>query len=446
LTAAGFTAVKAAGASVLFLRLLSSKQTIAARERVHNAIDEAFFHLQRGRLPKVLPAVSGHEVQVVDGRGQVISATPGMRGRPRMATFVPARRQVHAQRTLSLPGSLPGQPARRMNVLAAHIIPQAHHRRHGRGPLLIYAAAPTIPWYGSRRAVLVATGASTLATALAFVLTHRSTVKTLTPVEQVRREFAEITATDLTRRVPVPEHQEFRAMVQMLNTTLGRLEATFNDLRQFAAEVSHDLRSPLTGIRITLEDALAHPDEVDWPDVATEALVAVDHQQELVNDLLTLTRLDAGQPLRMERIDLGRLIATELRHRPPGRVTVYRDLHEQVMVKGDPIVISRILTNLLDNAQRHATTQVTVTVTAQGSVAVLDVADDGDGIQPQQREKVFERFVRLKASRDRDPNGTGLGLPICRQIAEAHHGTLTFEPDPDHGAHFLLRLPLVNGS
>jgi signal transduction histidine kinase len=327
-----------------------------------------------------------------------------------------------------------------------HIIPRAHHRRHGRGPLLIYAAAPAVPWYGSRRAALAATGASALATAVAFALTHRSTVRTLTPVEQVRREFAEITATDLSRRVPVPEHQEFRAMVQMLNATLGRLEATFNDLRQFAAEVSHDLRSPLTGIRITLEDALAHPDEVDWPDVAAETLDAVDHQQELVTDLLTLTRLDAGQPLRMERIDLGRFVAAELRHRPPGRVPVFRDLHDKVMIRGDRIVISRVLTNLLDNAQRHATTQVTVTVTAQGPAAVLEVADDGNGIPPQQREKVFERFVRLKDSRDRDPNGTGLGLPICRQIAEAHQGTLTVEPDPHRGAHLVLRLPLVNRS
>jgi signal transduction histidine kinase len=112
-----------------------------------------------------------------------------------------------------------------------------------------------------------------------------------------------------------------------------------------------------------------------------------------------------------------------------------------VIIRGDVLRLGRLLTNLMDNAERHAVDTITVSVRVEGDWAVLEVLDDGAGIAQDQREVVFRRFTRLDAARNRDAGGTGLGLPIARQIAEAHGGTLTIE-DSDQGARFVLRLPL----
>ncbi|MFC7582855.1 sensor histidine kinase [Nonomuraea antimicrobica] len=113
-----------------------------------------------------------------------------------------------------------------------------------------------------------------------------------------------------------------------------------------------------------------------------------------------------------------------------------------VSVMGDRLQLARLLTNLLDNAERHADRKVIVTVRRQGDDAVLEVVDDGAGVAYDQREFVFQRFARLDASRSRDAGGTGLGLPIAREIATAHLGTLSIE-DSDIGARFVLRLPIL---
>ncbi|MCW2881411.1 MAG: Signal transduction histidine kinaselike protein, partial [Sphaerisporangium sp.] len=111
----------------------------------------------------------------------------------------------------------------------------------------------------------------------------------------------------------------------------------------------------------------------------------------------------------------------------------------------DRLRITRVLVNLLDNAERHATSKITVIVRADGPTAVLEVIDDGAGIAAEQREMVFDRFTRLDTSRNRDEGGTGLGLAIARQIAEAHQGTLTIQ-DSERGARFVLRLPVCDPS
>ena len=111
-----------------------------------------------------------------------------------------------------------------------------------------------------------------------------------------------------------------------------------------------------------------------------------------------------------------------------------------MIVDGERIGLSRLLNNLLDNAERHAESTITVTLTLDSGTAVLEVQDDGEGISPDQRDIVFQRFTRLEASRRKDAGGTGLGLPIARQIAESHGGTLTIE-DSARGARFVLRIP-----
>jgi signal transduction histidine kinase len=197
-------------------------------------------------------------------------------------------------------------------------------------------------------------------------------------------------------------------------------------------------------MRIQVEEALMYPDDTDWPRTATAGLAEIERLQAIVTDLLTLARLDAGAPLTRDMTDLGQLVGAGLDRRTY-RVEIVRDLDQNVFIECDQLRITRLLVNLLDNAERHATSQITVIVRADGSAATLEVIDDGAGIAAEHREMVFDRFTRLDASRDRDAGGTGLGLAIAREIAEAHEGTLTIQ-DSERGARFVLRLPRLRSA
>jgi signal transduction histidine kinase len=226
---------------------------------------------------------------------------------------------------------------------------------------------------------------------------------------------------------------------ETVNATLDRLEAAYTQLRHFTSDASHDLRSPLTAVRAQVEEALMYPDDTDWPQTAAAVLSGVERLQAIVTDLLALARLDAGAPISHDTTDLAQLVGAEL-DRSTFKNPVVRTLCNGVSAPVDRLRISRLLTNLLDNADRHANSQITVIVRSEESNAVLEVIDDGVGIAPELREVVFKRFARLDASRSRNIGGTGLGLAIARQIADAHQGALTVE-DSERGARFVLRLP-----
>jgi signal transduction histidine kinase len=261
----------------------------------------------------------------------------------------------------------------------------------------------------------------------------------VSPVEAIRTELAEITATNLDHRVPVPKHQhEIKLLAESVNETLDRLKAAQEQLQHFTADASHDLRSPIAAMRTQVEEALMCPDDTDWPRTANAMLAGTVRLQAIVTDLLILARLE-GARVSLEATDLAELVGVELDSRPH-RVEVIRHLQQGVFTDVDRLRITRLVTNLIDNAERHADAQMTVIVCDDASLAVLEVADDGAGIAVELREVVFERFTRLEDSRERDPGGTGLGLAIARQIAQAHNGTLTIENCP-RGARFVLRLP-----
>jgi signal transduction histidine kinase len=275
----------------------------------------------------------------------------------------------------------------------------------------------------------------------------RVVVRTLAPVHNITKRLAEITAGGGGMRLPVPENvdDEIRTLAWTGNQMLERLEAAMKkqqeaveQQRRFAGDASHDLRSPITAMRTQVEDALLNPEDADWRATGEALLASLDRLQAIVTDLLTLTKLDAGAPSSREPVDLCELVATETGR--PRTKNVVTTLQPDVAVTGDRLQLARLLTNLLDNAERHAESQILVTVRRQGRQAVLEVLDDGAGIEPGKRETVFQRFTRLDAARNRDAGGTGLGLPIAREIAQAHGGTLTIE-DSERGARFVLRIP-----
>jgi signal transduction histidine kinase len=423
--------------SVLFLVFVGSKETGMARHRATMAWNRVLPIIKQGHLPAVLPGLlagNTQAIQVLDARNRVVAATPRLLGKPPIATLRSTDTGVvRTQRTLCPPAGLKGC----MNVYTFKIYSQPD------GTWLLDVAVPVVPWYGNSTALSLAIGASLLITTMMAAGTSRTVTRTLTPVDAIRTELAEITATDLHRRVPVPSNQdEIKLLAETANATLDRLEGAYQQLRQFTSDASHDLRSPITAMRTQVEEALLYPDDTDWLQTAKTVLADIERLQAIVTDLLALARLDARAPFTREPTELGQLVGAELDRRTC-RMQIVKDLHQNVFIDCDRLQIARLLGNLLDNAERHATFQITVIVRADGPMAILEVIDDGAGIAAEHREKVFDRFTRLDAARNRDAGGTGLGLAIARQIAEAHQGTLTIQ-DSERGARFVLRLPRRN--
>ncbi|MFD8728769.1 sensor histidine kinase [Streptomyces sp. NPDC059611] len=267
------------------------------------------------------------------------------------------------------------------------------------------------------------------------------TRRALRPVEGIRREMAAITASeDLARRVPEPDSRdEIARLARTTNETLTVLEASVERQRRFVADASHELRSPIASLRTQLEVAHAHPELLDLPGAVADTV----RLQVLAADLLLLARLDAGEKPGAARLEVGALVREEVSQRTGDRIPVRVEVAEGAAyeVNGSRGQLVRVVGNLLDNAQRHAENRITVQVAAEGSGVRVEVRDDGAGVPEDERERIFERFVRLDDARSRDDGGAGLGLAIARDVAERHGGTLTVHQAPEGGAAFRLRLP-----
>ena len=221
---------------------------------------------------------------------------------------------------------------------------------------------------------------------------------------------------------------------------LARLEAASRVQRRFVADASHELRSPLATIRAELEVARRHPGTADWDAVADDVLAETARLDRLVADLLLLARADEhAHTLRREDVDLDDLLLDEAHRLRAAGVEV--SVHAPpVRVTGDGPGLHRAMRNLTDNAVLHGGRHVSLTLRADGPVAVVEVADDGEGIPAAMRDRVFDRFVRLDDSRERSAGGTGLGLPIAREIARAHGGDLRVG-ESAVGTRMVLTLP-----
>ncbi|MEW2212874.1 ATP-binding protein [Streptomyces globisporus] len=308
--------------------------------------------------------------------------------------------------------------------------------------LTVFAGAPLAAEQeavGTVRGAML-TGLPVLLVVVAGV-TWLVTRRALRPVEGIRREMAEITASeDLARRVPEPDSRdEIAALARTTNETLTVLEASVERQRRFVADASHELRSPIASLRTQLEVAEAHPELLDLPGAVADTV----RLQVLAADLLLLARLDAGEKPGGGTVELGALVREEVSQRTGDRIAVAVEVPEggAFEVNGSRGQLSRVIGNLLDNAQRHAEGSVAVSVAADGRGVRVEVRDDGAGVPEDERERIFERFVRLDDARSRDDGGAGLGLAIARDVAARHGGTLTVHRADEGGAAFRLWLP-----
>ncbi|MCW2886577.1 MAG: hypothetical protein QOE54_7049 [Streptosporangiaceae bacterium] len=211
---------------------------------------------------------------------------------------------------------------------------------------------------------------------------------------------------------------------------------------RFTADASHELRTPLAGLRAQLEEARLHPDETDLLRLLDAALHDVDRLEAITADLLLLVQIAVGTCAQRQPVDLTALVRDHATRCTDG-ADIRLEAVSGVTVNAAPTHLGRLVSNLLDNARRHARHSIQMQVRRHDTTAELIIADDGPGIPAQDHERVFERFARVDTARCRRNGGTGLGLAIARDIAQAHDGTLHVQDVPGGGACFVLRLPLV---
>jgi signal transduction histidine kinase len=280
--------------------------------------------------------------------------------------------------------------------------------------------------------------------AITWVLVGRA----LRPVESIRAEVERITGSTMHRRVPEPpSRDEVGRLARTMNTMLGRLETTAAQQRQFVSDASHELRSPVAAIRAGLEVAKGPSRPGNWPTMVDSLLAEESRLEALLDDLLLLAAHDENGTGPARPVDLTTLAMEEARR--PRRVPVQLvpapagDPGGAVVVAGVAAQLARALSNLVDNAARHASAVVQIGISANHGTARIVVDDDGHGIPPPDRERVFERFTRLDDGRARSAGGSGLGLAVVRSVATFHHGRARVDDSPLGGARFVVELPAI---
>lgn len=324
--------------------------------------------------------------------------------------------------------------------------------------------------------------------ALVVALAGRTMVRSsLAPLERVARtaqrvasqplERGEVSIEDRVEKADLDSSAEVGQVGGALNTLLGHVESALaarqrseTQVRQFVADASHELRTPLASIRGYTELIRREGADADLPEEATYALERVHSESvrmtALVEDLLLLARLDAGRELRREEVDLvGLLVDTVADARaagpdhdwqldlavlePPADATPEEAedfLPEPPLVIGDEARLRQVVVNLLANARVHtpAGSHVTTTLAREGDTLIVRIHDDGPGIAPDVRDRLFERFARGDSSRERRTGSTGLGMSIALAIVQSHGGSIDVDSSTapeDHGTTFSVRLP-----
>ncbi|MER7537773.1 HAMP domain-containing sensor histidine kinase [Streptomyces sp. NPDC097704] len=431
--------------AVALIALLRAELTDDVRQTVKTRAEQVAAVIESGHgVPSLTVSEQNDQfVQVLDERRDVIAGSPNVKDLPALAD--PRR---GSESTLTTP-----LDEDRFLVVAVTAEAPGGNRTVLVGQTLVAVDEAT-------RIVtrLLVTGLPLLMLVVAGA-TWMAVGRALSPVAAIGSEVEAISAAELHRRVPLPPgRDEIARLAATMNRMLDRLERAQSAQRRFVSDASHELRSPVASIRQHVEVALAHPDRLT--DRATNERLARTvlgedlRIQRLVDDLLLLARADedALRP-RMRPVDLDDLVLDEvrrLRREAPGlRIGTVGVSAARRRV--DPRGLSRVVRNLGDNAARHARTEVAFDlVELPDGRVVLGVEDDGPGVPEADRERVFERFVRLDEARSRwtaeggdagGAAGSGLGLAIVAELVAAHGGTATVTDGRLGGARFEVVLP-----
>jgi heavy metal sensor kinase len=324
-------------------------------------------------------------------------------------------------------------------------------------PLLIRLAYSTAP---IEQGVLQFLGLLLLAVPPALLVAgfagYRMAFKALLPLKNMALRTETITASQLDQRLPIENpHDELGHMARVLNDLLQRLQDSFDNLKRFTADASHELRTPLTSIRSVGEVGLQRQHTTDeYRDIIGSMLEEVTRLTEMVDGLLSISRADAGQ-ITLHRttfpaLDLAKEVVGLL-----GLLAEEKAQHIQLggdanlLVHADRMVLQRGLANIVENAIKYSLAATRISIGVKDSeiagehYAEISVQDSGEPIPEDSRQKVFERFFRLDASRSREAGGSGLGLAIAKWAVEVNGGSVSLLVGLDGGNCFVIRLPAV---
>jgi len=437
-TTVGLAVALVAGAMLLRHALLASlTRQVDSTARQGGQVAAAL--ADGNRLPSPVPVVAGTlTIQVLGPHGRIVDASPGA---DRLVPLLPPAQAAAAART-GRAVLLDGRPFGIPYLMRVVAVP-AHN-----GQIVLSAAA----YSEVRESTMALSRALVVATPVLLLLLAGTTWlvvgSTLRPIAALRRGAQLVTATGKARKLPVPEaRDEVRTLAITLNDMLARLDAAQRRQRGLVSDTAHELRSPIASIRAQLEVALDHPEQQDWNQTGRDVLADTLRLARLAEDLLVLARLDEHQPRAApgKPVDLAALVTEEAERGAGGLVPVTARTAGPCPVTGEPEGLRRMLRNLIENAMRYATSGVDVAVLREDAEAVLTVSDDGPGIPAADRERAFDRFVRLDDARSRDETGTGgagLGLAIVRAIARTHGGSAYLE-GATPGLRAVVRLPVA---
>lgn len=429
-----------AGAAIVLVLRASLLAGVDAAQA--SRADALAAQLVRGPVPASIPEPRDRPAmaQIVGPSGRVVASTPNADGESALLESPPRPRRAGAFTITDTP--IADDADARVYALPVRV---------SGGPGWIYVASSLTPVDSAVASLAssLAVGIPVLIAVLAAVL-WRSVSTALRPVGSMRRRAAEIGGGDLSRRIPEPAgSDEIRGLAETLNQMLGRLEESAARQSRFVADASHELRSPLTALRTEVDTAVRPEEDAEWAGHLGRVGAQVDRMIQLTEDLLLLARRgESGSGT--DEVDLDEVVIAEVaavaavaRHPVRlGRLSAAR-------VVGSRRDLERVVRNLLANADAHAAAEVVIALVADEADAVLTVTDDGPGVPVPDRERVFDRFVRLEPSRERPGSrgGWGLGLAIVREIVLAHRGTVLVRDRADArpGAEFVVALPLDRG-
>ena len=410
-------------------------ETLASAEEIGQMINDS-------RLPSPIPISGAQVVQVVDAQQRVIGGS------------VTADRLTPLLRPDELARALTGQAVIVDGVrlgISGPLRVRAIQAGPAAAPVSIMVGLP----FGDVLATRTALRSALLVTfplllgALALIA-WRVIGWTLRPVEQLRAGAEKISRTRRiggparSEQLPVPPAaDEIRALAVTLNEMLDRLGEAQERQRSFVADAAHELRSPLASIQAQLEVAQRLGEGGTLP---ADLMVDVKRLSGLVEDLLLLARADADTrpPAHPRPVDAGDLVSDVAEGYSDARVSVTVAAPDRLMIMVDAEELRRAVGNLIDNAVRHARSGVAVTAFVEHDQAVIGISDDGPGIAPEDRERVFERFTRLDDARGRNSGGAGLGLAIVRELITRAGGTVRLTAaEPPWNLRAEVRVPLA---
>ena len=275
--------------------------------------------------------------------------------------------------------------------------------------------------------------------------------RALSPINHISKTAKEISHSNLSRRLEeTGTDDEVGSLILTLNQLLARLEGAFKRQKEFTADASHDLRTPITVIRTQAEKTLKRPrSEEEYCQTLDKIIKQAEHMSHLVEQLLQLARTDIGkEKLQLEVLDMGQLVqlvVEEMQEMASQKglnpVNIIED--QELFLKGDQTKLTQLLVNLIANAIQYtpAGGKITLRIKQMKNEIMLQVTDTGCGIPQEDQEHIFERFYKVDKARTRQNGGTGLGLAICRWIVNAHGGRIELNSKPGKGSIFTVYLP-----